>query len=81
MEQVEPIRDYLKRRLKEAGAANFDWIAARATEMARLDDAQAVRGSFIRKFVYGSRDNPRIQTIQPLLDFFQRVDRGEIALP
>ena len=40
-----------------------------------------VFGSFIRKFVYGSRENPRVGTIQPLLDYFAAVDRGEIALP
>jgi hypothetical protein len=68
---VEPITDYLKRRLKDAGAANFDAIAV----------ASGVTGSFIRKFVYGSRENPRVQTIQPLLDYFASVDRGEAELP
>ena len=71
MAPVEPITDFLKRRLKEAGAARFDAIA----------DAAGVTPSFIRKFVYGSRDNPRIQTVQPLLDFFGAVDRGELVLP
>ena len=71
MEQVETITDYLKRRLREAGAARFDGIA----------EATGVTGSFIRKFVYGSRENPRVQTIQPLLDFFAAVDRGERQLP
>lgn len=67
MEQVEPVTDYLKRRLREAGAAKFDAIA----------EAAGVTVSFIRKFVYGSRENPRIQTIQPLLDYFAAIDRGE----
>lgn len=71
MEQVEPITDYLKRRLREAGAANFDAIA----------EDSGVTASFIRKFVYGSRENPRVQTIQPLLDYFAQVDRGERELP
>lgn len=71
MEQVEPITDYLKRRLREAGAARFDAIAERT----------GVTSSFIRKFVYGSRENPRVQTIQPLLDFFHAVDGGEQTLP
>lgn len=71
MPPVEPITDFLKRRLKEAGAARFDAIA----------DVAGVTPSFIRKFVYGSRDNPRIQTVQPLLDFFGAVDRGELVLP
>jgi predicted transcriptional regulator len=68
---TEPITDYLKRRLKEAGAARFDAIA----------DQTGVTGSFIRKFAYGSRENPRVQTVQPLIDFFAAVDRGEIELP
>ncbi len=67
MEQVEPITDYLKRRLREAGASQFDAIA----------EASGVTASFIRKFVYGSRENPRVQTIQPLLDYFAAIDRGE----
>jgi predicted transcriptional regulator len=71
MEQIEPITEYLKRRLREAGAARFDAIA----------DATGVTRSFIPKFVYGSRENPRVQTIQPLLDFFQQVDAGERELP
>jgi hypothetical protein len=81
MENVESITDFLKRRLREAGAAQFDAIAERATALAKLPPDEAVRSSFIRKFVYGSRENPRIQTIQPLLDFFAAVDRGEIDMP
>ncbi|MFD1709822.1 hypothetical protein ACFSF0_04340 [Ottowia flava] len=70
MSHIEPITEYLQRRLRDAGAAKFDAIAA----------ASGVRASFIRKFVYGSRDNPRVQTVQPLLDFFAAIDRGEIHL-
>lgn len=68
---VEPITDFLKRRLREAGAAHWDAIAEEA----------GVTPSFIRKFVYGSRENPRVQTVQPLLNYFQAVDRGERNLP
>lgn len=71
MSNVESITDFLKRRLREAGAARFDAIAEEA----------GVTPSFIRKFVYGSRENPRVQTVQPLLDYFQAVDRGERVLP
>ncbi|WP_304306256.1 hypothetical protein [Pseudacidovorax intermedius] len=71
MRHIEPITEFLKRRLREAGPARFDAIAAEA----------GVTASFIRKFVYGSRENPRVQTVQPLLDFFQSVDRGERGLP
>lgn len=71
MQSVEPITEYLKRRLKEAGAARFDAIAEEA----------GVTPSFIRKFVYGSRENPRVLTVQPLVDYFAAVDRGERQLP
>jgi type II secretory pathway component PulJ len=83
MEQVEPITEYLKRRLREAGAARFDAIADEATLHAglSLESEDRVNSSFIRKFVYGSRENPRVQTIQPLLDFFAAVDRGDRELP
>lgn len=81
MEHIEPITDYLKRRLRDAGAARFEAIAARASELAGLVDDEAVKVSFIRKFVYGSRENPRVGTIQPLLDYFEAVDRGAEQLP
>lgn len=68
---VEPITEYLRRSLRDAGAARFDAIARET----------GVAASFIRKFVYGSRENPRVQTIQPLLDLFHAVERGERALP
>lgn len=82
-DQDETITDYLKRRLREAGAARFEAIADAATLRAgmSLDAEDRVRASFIRKFVYGSRENPRVQTIQPLLDYFAAVDRGDVALP
>jgi len=68
---IESVKDYLHRKLKEAGAARFDAIAAET----------GVAVSFIRKFVYGSRDNPRIETVQPLLSLFAAVERGERELP
>ncbi len=68
---TEPITEYLSRRLREAGAARFSAIAAET----------GVTESFIRKFVYGSRENPRVGTIQPLLTFFDEVDRGVRELP
>ena len=35
----------------------------------------------IPKLLCGARDNPRVQTIQPLLDYFAAVDRGDVRLP
>jgi type II secretory pathway component PulJ len=83
MEQIESITEYLKRRLRDAGAARFEAIADEASVLAGipLDHEDRVRAGFIRKFVYGSRENPRIGTIQPLLDYFAAVDRGERRLP
>ena len=68
---IESVKDYLLRKLKEAGASRFEAIAAEA----------GVASSFIRKFVYGSRENPRIETIQPLLNYFAEIERGERLLP
>lgn len=68
---METIVEFLRRKLREAGAARFEAIAAET----------GVAVSFIRKFVYNSRDNPRIQTIQPLLDLFAAIERGERRLP
>jgi hypothetical protein len=83
MQQIESITDYLKRRLREAGAARFEAIADEATLFAglQLDSKDRVHASFIRKFVYGARDNPRVMSVQPLLDYFAAVDRGERQLP
>lgn len=67
MQEIEPITVYLKRKLREAGASRFDSIA----------QAAGVNASFIRKFFYGSRENPRVQTVQPLIDYFAAVERGE----
>ena len=33
-----------------------------------------------RKLATGDRVNPGVQTIQPLIDLFGRIDRGEVSL-
>ncbi|WP_295851020.1 hypothetical protein [uncultured Xylophilus sp.] len=66
MYPTEPLTDYLMRHLKAAGTARFQEIA----------DASGVRVSFIRKFFYGMRENPRVKTIQPLIDYFQATTAG-----
>lgn len=66
---TEPITDYLRRRLREEGTARFEVIA----------DEAGVAVSFIRKFHCGSRENPRVQTIQPLLDYFERLDAASVG--
>lgn len=63
--------DFLIRRLREAGAAHWESIAAEA----------GVAKSLPRKIVYGDRLNPGVQTVQPLITYFAAVDRGERTLP
>lgn len=83
MEQVESITEYLHRKLTEAGTARFEAIATEATRYAGLadDDEARVRVSFVRKFFYGDRPDPRVGTVEPLLNYFRAVDRGERKLP
>jgi transcriptional regulator with XRE-family HTH domain len=71
MISVEPIVEYLRRRLKEAGPRRYRAIAQEA----------GVAESLLPKLAGGIRDNPRVQTIQPLLDYFGAIDRGERDLP
>ncbi|MGE8400069.1 MAG: hypothetical protein ACN6PP_00685 [Delftia tsuruhatensis] len=68
---MEPIISFLKRRLREAGAARWELIAADA----------GVAKTLPRKIACNDRDNPGVQTIQPLLDYFRLVDLGERKLP
>jgi hypothetical protein len=67
----ETILDYVKRRLREVGHSRWDAVSA----------AAGVASSLPRKIVYGDRANPGVQTVQPLLDYFRAVDRGELVLP
>lgn len=68
---MESIIDYLKRKLKEAGPTRWEAIAATC----------GVAKTLPRKIAYEDRDNPGVQTVQPLLDFFGAVERGERELP
>jgi len=68
---METVIDYLKRKLREAGPSLWEPIATEA----------GIAKTLPRKIVYGDRENPGIQTVQPLLTFFQDVERGERVLP
>jgi hypothetical protein len=68
---MEPIIDYLKRKLREAGPARWEAIAS----------AAGVAKTLPRKIAYDDRENPGVATIQPLLDYFAAVERGELQLP
>jgi hypothetical protein len=74
--RMEPIIDYIKRNLRAAGAARWPAIAA----VVSTNDAP-ISEHLLRKLAYGDRDNPRLDKVQPLLDFFHAVDRGEVELP
>jgi len=67
----EPIIEYLKRKLREAGPGRWGPIAT----------VCGVGRTLPRKIVYGDRENPGVVTIQPLIWFFEAVDRGERELP
>ncbi|WP_429949595.1 hypothetical protein ACQYWY_21745 [Comamonas sediminis] len=58
------ITTYLKEKLTEVGTGGFE----------KLADDTGVKVSFIRKFFYGNRPDPRVKTVQPLLDHFQKLD-------
>lgn len=68
---MELIIDYLKRKLREAGPARWESIAAEC----------GVARSLPRKLVYGDRENPGVNTIQPLVSYFGQVERCERELP
>lgn len=68
---MEPIIEYLKRNLREAGSQRWELIAAEC----------GIAKSLPRKIAFNDRDNPGIQTVQPLIDYFQEVDRGIRKLP
>lgn len=64
---LQPVID----RLRAAGPASWEHIAREA----------GIAKTLPRKLVYGDRGNPGVLTIQPLVDYFDAVDRGERKLP
>ena len=68
---MEPILEYIKRKLRQSGPQAWPAIAA----------ATGCSVHTMRKVAYNDIDNPGVVTVQPLLDLFQAVDRGERQLP
>lgn len=68
---MEPIIVFLKRRLRGATPQRWDAIA----------DQCKVSKSLLRKIAYDDRDNPGVKTVQPLLTYFDEIDRGLRDLP
>ena len=72
----ETILAYLVRNLRAAGAGRWPAIAARvSTEQAPISE------HLLRKIAYGDRENPTLEKVQPLLDFFRGVEAGQASLP
>lgn len=68
---MQTILDQLKLSLREAGPARWEAIA----------EAAGVAKTLPRKVAYSDRENPGVNTIQPLIDYFAAVARGERDLP
>lgn len=52
-----------------------------STRWEAVAEAAGVAKTLPRKIATGDRSNPGVLTIQPLIDYFGRVDRGEAVLP
>ena len=63
---MESTISFLKRRLREAGASRWELIAAEA----------GVAKTLPRKIACNDRNNPGVNTVQPLLDYFHAQDRA-----
>ena len=68
---METVIDYLKRKLRDAGSSRWEAIAVEV----------GIAKTLPRKIAFNDRNNPRVQTVQPLIDFFHAIERGEKALP
>ena len=66
---IEPILTFVRRRLD---SSRGDWPAIAASS--------GVPYHTLTKIAQGTVENPRINTVQQLLDFFQALDRGESSL-
>ena len=73
---MESIIDRLKAALRSAGPGEWPSIAQAIN--AERPDTEQVSVHLMRKIAYGDRENPRVQTIQPLLDHF-RIGSAEPA--
>lgn len=63
-DQTPSTMGYLRGKLREVGAARWAELAA----------ATGTSANTLRKIAYGDRTNPRIDTIEPLLNYFRAAD-------
>lgn len=68
---METIIDSLKRKLRAAGSGRWEAISSEA----------GVAKTLPRKIAFNDRENPGVQTIQPLVDYFKEVESGARSLP
>ena len=71
MRSMSTILSPLLSRLRQFSQAQLEVIAAEA----------GVAKTLPRKLACGERDNPTVQTIEPLIEYFDSIDRGARALP
>ena len=67
---MEPILSYVIRNIRSIPANQWEALALTV----------GVAKTLPRKLAYADRENPGVQTIQPLVTFFQQVERGEKSL-
>lgn len=68
---MSTILDPLVERLRSVPSSSWEAIA----------EAAGCAKTLPRKLATRDRTNPGVQTIQPLVDFFAKVDRGEAQMP
>lgn len=50
-------------------------------ELEAIADAAGVPADLPRKLRSGERRNPTVRSIEPLIDYFNKVDQGLVVLP
>lgn len=82
MQPIDDIMGHLRERLRQAGARNWKALAVAINDaFPPTSDRDAIGEPLLRKIAYGDRDNPGVETVQPILRFLAAVDRGELAMP
>ena len=68
---MSTILDPLIARLRTVGSSLWETVAVEAGAAISLP----------RKLVSRERETPLLKTVEPLIDYFARVDRGECSMP
>lgn len=70
-----PIVDFVRSRMHDLGHGRLVALADEVNK--NLPREHRISVSALRKLFYDERSNYGIKTLQPLLDYFRAVDRGE----